>query len=382
MDTYGHIAPARRRHLPWQLLLTAGLLSQAATAAGQSVTVATGGTLQPSAIAASYAAGEQSNTTPFSTTSYSRNQRPAYSPTWSYSAPRGIADSVYGGAEYLLIRTHFSEAIAFVQVNQSLSGGLPQQSVTSQEINFPYNSAFRTYVGYQFTPKAALQLTYFHLGTSVKVNGSPSSAGQTLVDAYGDVASFGQTMATNTSVQLNVFDLDFVGRYTVNQQITLRPAVGVRWADVRQHNDSSVIDPSAGIIGTGRFNTHYTGFGPHASLLGQAHLRPNSPFSLIARGAGSLLVGNLNNDSGAVFTGVASGGQSTNRTLTVPVIEAELGGAWQPTENLMFSAGWLWQAWFDLGASGGTTYNGKFSEADSASIMSFDGLFLRGMWRY
>jgi hypothetical protein len=42
----------------------------------------------------------------------------------------------------------------------------------------------------------------------------------------------------------------------------------------------------------------------------------------------------------------------------------------------------LWQAWFDLGVSGGTTYNGKFAENDSASIMSFDGLFLRGMWRY
>jgi hypothetical protein len=151
---------------------------------------------------------------------------------------------------------------------------------------------------------------------------------------------------------------------------------------VRQHNDSTVIDPVAGAIGVGTFNTHFTGFGPHFSLLSQAHLRPNSPFSLIARGAGSILVGPSNINSGLTYTGIGGGDQSTHRILTVPVIEAELGGAWQPTENLMFSAGWLWQAWFDMGVSGGTTYNGKFAEADSSSIMSFDGLFLRGLWRY
>jgi len=48
----------------------------------------------------------------------------------------------------------------------------------------------------------------------------------------------------------------------------------------------------------------------------------------------------------------------------------------------MFSAGWLWQAWFDLGVAGGTTYGGKFAETDSASIMAFDGLSLRGLWQY
>src|SRR5581483_9004032 len=102
----------------------------------------------------------------------------------------------------------------------------------------------------------------------------------------------------------------------------------------------------------------------------------------IARGGGSLLLGGYNSTSGAVFTGVASANQAAHRMLTVPVIEAELGGAWQPTPSLMFSAGWLWQAWFDLGVSGGTTYGGKFVEADTASIMAFDGLFLRGLYQY
>ena len=49
--------------------------------------------------------------------------------------------------------------------------------------------------------------------------------------------------------------------------------------------------------------------------------------------------------------------------------------------HLTFSAGWLFQAWFDLGVSGGTD-GGKFTEVDDSNIMSFDGLFVRGLWRY
>lgn len=291
-------------------------------------------------------------------------------------------DSLYGGAEYLLIRTHFSEAIAYVQVTDSLSGGLPHESVQAREINFPYSSAFRTYVGYHLTPTAAIQFTYFHLGSSAAANGSPASPNQSFVDAYGDKANFGQSIATNSSVMLNVFDLDYAGRFSLGGgRLNLRPAAGARWADVRQHYDSTVSDPLAGVVGTGTFNTHFTGFGPHFSLLGQAHCTPNSPFSLIARGATSLLVGGYNNTSGAVFTGVAGADQSAHRTLMVPVLEAEIGAAWQPTSNLTFSAGWLWQAWFDLGVSGGTD-GGKYIEADDSSIMSFDGLFLRGLWQY
>lgn len=393
MDTNGSCALAKVLQHACRLLVALGVLGQAAVACAQQGFASSGGVIQTAAIARNYAPvtppapvpqqapAPQLSVSPYSMTSYANSAANTKASWVSNSAWQSSAGSVYGGVDYLLIRTHFSEAIAFVKVSDSLSNGLPQQSVTSQEINFPYNSAFRTFVGYQISPRAALQLTYFHLGTSAKVDGTPG-AGQTIVDAYGDQAKAGQTMATNSSVNLNVFDLDYAGRFAVGRQFVLRPAAGVRWATVRQHNDSSVIDPVAGTLGVGTFNTRFTGFGPHFSLLSQTYFRPNSPFSFIARGAGSLLVGPLNNNSGLTITGVAGGDQSTHRILTVPVIEAELGGAWQPTENLMFSAGWLWQAWFDMGVSGGTTYNGKFAEADSASIMSFDGLFLRGMWRY
>ena len=233
------------------------------------------------------------------------------------------ASSFFGGADYLLLRTHFSQAIAYVQATDSLVNGLPNESVQAREINFPYSSGFRTYVGYNFTPISGVQFTYFHFANSATVGGTPASPNQFFIDAYTDRTTFGQSIVSNSSISLNAFDLDYLGRFAVaGGRLSLRPAAGARWATIRQHNDTSVHDPTLGTIGTGTFNTHFTGFGPHVSLLAQARHHPQSPFSLIARGGNSLLLGGFNNTSGAVFPGFASANQSAHCMLMVPVLEA------------------------------------------------------------
>jgi hypothetical protein len=89
--------------------------------------------------------------------------------------------------------------------------------------------------------------------------------------------------------------------------------------------------------------------------------------------------------------GFATGGQFASRTRAVPVLESELGASWQPGPNVTISAGWLFQAWFGLGTSGGT-FDGErlpiapvdtaFGGADDSDIMSFDGLFVRTEVRF
>ncbi len=301
---------------------------------------------------------------------------------WSGFTAKNYCRPIYFGAEYLLMRAHFSQAIAFAQVTDSIQNGIPNEQSNAREINFRYNSAFRTYLGYHLSPDSDLQVTYFHLNTSVAVNGTPALSNQFYIDAFADRATFGQTIATKSSIQLNIFDVDYVRPYVVKQgRVGFRVATGLRFADIRQHYDSTVYTASGLLQGQGVFNTRFFGVGPHFSVLAQARRRADSPFSLVARGATSLLVGGYSVSSGAVIPGVAGGGQAASRTLTVPVVEAEVGGAWQPTETLMFSAGWLFQAYYDLGVSGGND-GGKFTEADTANIMAFDGLFVRGLWRY
>jgi hypothetical protein len=83
------------------------------------------------------------------------------------------------------------------------------------------------------------------------------------------------------------------------------------------------------------------------------------------------------NSPNAVFT--ASQQESLTRTL--PVIETELGASWRIGDSLNLSAGWMFQAWFDMGTSGGQ-FGGLFAGADDSNIMSFDGAFLRGEWTF
>jgi Legionella pneumophila major outer membrane protein precursor len=306
----------------------------------------------------------------------------AFSGYWGDIPWAATAGRIYAGADYLLLRAHFSEAIAFVQVTDSLQNGLPHEQSQAQELNFSYNSAFRTYLGYHLSPVSDLQFTYLHINTSVAVNGTSSSPAQFNIDAFGDRAGFGQSIQTNANVQLNAFDFDYVKPFVLNQGcFGVRASAGVRLADVRQSYGSNTFDALGGVIGQGAFATHFFGAGPHLGLQAQARRRPDSSFSLIARGAGSILVGGYDISSGAVFTGVGGASQAASHTLTVPVIEAELGAAWQPTPSFTLSAGWMFQAWFDLGVSGGTN-GGKYIEVDDSNIMSFDGLFTRAMWRY
>jgi hypothetical protein len=72
-------------------------------------------------------------------------------------------------------------------------------------------------------------------------------------------------------------------------------------------------------------------------------------------------------------------------------MEAELGASWQPSERLVVSTGWMFQAWFDLGTSGGGFSGANlpvapvptvFGQTDDSNLMAFDGLFVRAEFRF
>jgi len=73
--------------------------------------------------------------------------------------------------------------------------------------------------------------------------------------------------------------------------------------------------------------------------------------------------------------------QRESLTRTISVLETELGVSRQVHHGINLSLGWLFQAWTDLGTSGGT-FGGFFAGADDANIMSFDGLFARAEFSY
>ncbi len=60
----------------------------------------------------------------------------------------------------------------------------------------------------------------------------------------------------------------------------------------------------------------------------------------------------------------------------IPMTEIELGGNWQINCRWNLSAGYDWQAWWDLGVfeQGANTFQ---EPIDTSNILSLDGFFLR-----
>src|SRR5438874_3697451 len=57
----------------------------------------------------------------------------------------------FAGADYRLVRTHFSEAIAFATLTASVTPAGPDLRSAGNELNFSYQSSFAVYAGYHLS---------------------------------------------------------------------------------------------------------------------------------------------------------------------------------------------------------------------------------------
>ncbi len=304
---------------------------------------------------------------------------------------------LYAGGDFLLIRPHFSEAIAYARGTQTPT----TMDVEGRELQFDYQASFRAFVGYQRGDGAgAFQFTFSHYRGDISVDGSVSEPGEFLVDPFGNVvgavavidprdARFGSILfggdliQTKASVDANLFDFDFIKPFSLGSPSwVVTWSAGLRIADINQYYESVVTSQSE-LLSRGDFAVDFIGVGPRLGLDARRQFGHQGRFSLFANCHAGLLVGEYDvRFSNTVTTPVSfSVSQRDNLTRTIPVVETELGAAWQVNDSLHLSAGWLFQAWFDMGTSGGT-FGGFFAGADDANIMSFDGLFLRAEWAF
>lgn len=290
----------------------------------------------------------------------------------------------FAGAEYRYIRPHFSEAVAFASVTDAIGATGFSRQVVADELDFDYDSSMRLLLGYHLNECADVRLSYWYLDAETFVSGT-AGPGQTIVDPFGNLGPTGAEIDTSATVQMNVFDLEYLR--PIGDQcggLGFLYSAGLRFADVEQFYDST-ISAAGAVTSEGVFEVEYFGVGPYLSLTGETRHGACRQFSLFAKGAMALLVGQYDVSTDVTLPGV-SGGQSADRVRTTPVLESELGMAWLPNDRIRLTAGWLFQAWFNLGASGGT-FDGErlpvapvdtaFGGADDSDIMSFDGLFLR-----
>lgn len=302
---------------------------------------------------------------------------------------------LFVGVEYLLIRPHFSEAIAFAQGTQTAT----TFQTIGRELQFDYESSFRVFTGYRAgNGGGELRLTYWHSQADISVDGTVGGPGEFIVDPFGNLvggvvvidpadARFGNVLVggdlirTTATVQTNVYDLDFIQPILLRDSSwSLSWSAGVRLADIDQYYES-VITNGGAFFSRGDFFADFIGAGPRLGIGARRHFGRNGRFSLFVNGHGALLVGEDVIRSNVAPNVVFSLSQQESLTRTLPVIETELGASWQAGSRLNLSAGWLFQAWFDMGTSGGQ-FGGFFAGADDSNVMSFDGLSLRAEYSF
>lgn len=300
----------------------------------------------------------------------------------------------YAGAEYLLIRPHFSEAIAFARGTQTTTGFETQ----GRELQFDYDSSFRIVGGYRRGyGEGELRFTYWHFGGEISVDGT-AEAGGFLVDPFGNLVGTvvvidphsrlygtaltgGDLIRTRATVETNVYDLDFIRPLLLaGPNWVFRWSAGVRIADIDQFYES-VITAAGAPFSAGDFAVDFIGAGPRFGLDARRHFGAEGRICAFANSHAALLLGEDTIASSNAPNPVFRARQSESLTRTIPVLETELGLSWQIRDSLNLSAGWLFQAWFDLGTSGGQ-FGGLFAGADDSNIMSFDGMFLKGLWTF
>lgn len=304
----------------------------------------------------------------------------------------GCGPAWSAGAEFLLVRPHFSEAIAFAQGTQTASSF----GTVGRELHWGYDASIRTFLTRHLDDNDDLQFAYWHFRGATSADGAVSNAGEFIVDPFGNLVGavavidpadrrFGQVLVggdairTSASVETNVFDLDFRRRtWLRNSSTSFDWSVGARIADVDQFYGSTITSRQAGVVSDGIFTADFIGAGPRIGL-GSRWQRGR--LSLFANFHASLLVGQYDVRSSQVLGGVFRTSQEERLTRTVPVFETDFGAACQVRRHFDLAAGWTFQSWIDLGASGGR-FGGLFVGADDANNMSFDALFLRGTYSF
>ncbi|MFV2070589.1 MAG: Lpg1974 family pore-forming outer membrane protein [Pirellulales bacterium] len=292
-----------------------------------------------------------------------------------------------GGAEYLYVRPTFSEAIGYVQ--STFNGN--DLSQTRQPYDFGYGSSVRAFVGYRLTDSGGeILFTYTNLGGDATAR-SPTATGSTIYTGQLEInTDQGESLVSTANVDLNTYDLDFsksirLGDWgdgcAVGPRWDVKWSAGVRIADV-DTDYGTLITNGDSVTSSGRTNISLTGAGPRLGLLGKRTLGQRGWLSVFARGNISLLLSNYEVDSRRITTGTSGSIQTETASLTriIPVTEIEVGTTVRLAPRTTLVAGYLFQAWNDMGITQGI--GGNLPSYDTANILSFDGLFLRGEWTY
>jgi hypothetical protein len=298
----------------------------------------------------------------------------------------------YGDVDYLLVRPSFSENQGFLQ-RTTTQDQQENTTVTDRVVHqdFDYNSSVRTYLGYRFSCGDEIRFTYWNFGDkSHLLSGQAPADGSVVYAGHLEIVTSepGQRLVVSAGLQANVYDIEYIKCACQNSGCcdcdccppwTLKYSAGIRIADVRRGDNTVLLDPDGTEARSGLITADFIGAGPRVGIEGRRFFGDGG-FSLFARSNLSLLLGEYDSKETRKTpatnpTTIENYFDSHDRLI--PVAEIELGGTWQLGPCVNLSAGYLFQAWWDLGQFEQIQGNVFLNPIDDSNILSFDGLFAR-----
>ena len=313
----------------------------------------------------------------------------------------------FAGAEYLLVRPHFSDARAFSRRDLAPPNSNPSiQTETTVDFEFGYESSMRTYVGFRLDDCCSeFRATYSRLRGHSTVSGTATTGVVQFTAFEVNALADGQTITANSDVSGDVYDFEIsrgirnggacddcgtcgdgscdggsCGGCSTCPAWDLTWSAGFRIADMGY--DTLVAGPTTGGNGTLDIHMNFVGAGPIIGLAGNRHFGRAQQFSIYADWNLALLLGHY--DHTLTRTNVQTLSTNITRfdadlTRMIPVTEIEIGVRWQPRPRLTVSAGWFMQVWWDLGMTEeeASSFDGLNFLRDDSNIMSWDGLSVR-----
>jgi hypothetical protein len=317
-------------------------------------------------------------------------------------------------ADYLNVRAHFSDALAFAtQIDENTTPSTTTQHF--HQIDFDPDSSFRVGGGYRLCncgEEIVFNFTRFRSSGDASATAPPSGSGTTIIFPF-DVnplnGNNGQIGTVHASVDMNSGDLDWRKTIPLGGCCSsscgdvcgcgdcCRPSCpawditwsgGIRVAEGGWDRDYFVDDPTDQTLNIDtRVDIDFEGVGPRIGLEGRRYFGRDGWFSTFLKGNISLLFSHIETET-RQETFIPGAENITTEVQKIqevlPVIDMEAGISAQVTCHSTFSAGYLLSAWHDLGFRGepvraNIALNTSY---DDANILSFDGFFARYEWAY
>jgi len=282
-----------------------------------------------------------------------------------------------------------SPSLTYADTQMIHGGG--QLGIIEDRMSTPQNSGIRAGLGYRFNSDwdVTWNYTYFSASSSGSATAPPtvgldsgSLAPPGTALAYPAGVGYSSVTAA-ASLSYNVHDLD-IGRWlTWDDGLQMRVFGGFRWAMTNENIEEDFV-PSFAFPGTS--GLPFDAYGNH-STMNAFGVRIGSEcrwrlsgtnLSLFGRGAGSVLLGDFQNNETVFDNNNDMVTVSHEDVHAVTVLEAAAGIAWE-TNNWEFSGGYELAAWLNQASIQDAVV---FNPSNSYGTMLLDGFFFRAAYKY